>query len=80
MDAAAAAGQGADLDAERVEVRLLRPSVRCPHCHRSPRLRIAAAERENHSVDDPGRVLGTLQCHACDRVYPITARAYQEAT
>jgi transposase-like protein len=60
-------------------LRFLKPSVRCPHCKRSPRFRIEASERDNHERDDPNRVLASLQCHNCGGVYEVTARAYQGA-
>lgn len=61
-------------------MRLLRPNLRCPECHRPARLRVEAAERDAHAGDTPDRVLGTLQCHACDHIYPIKAAAYQMAS
>lgn len=60
-------------------MRLLRLDIRCPTCHRSPRFRIAECEREAHEQDEPGRVLATIQCHGCDRIYQVTAHHYQRA-
>jgi hypothetical protein len=65
---------------KRGRVRLLRLDLRCPYCKRSPRFRISDHERDAHADDDPLKVLGSIQCHACDGVYEVAARAYQKAS
>jgi uncharacterized protein YbaR (Trm112 family) len=68
-----------DMTPEPAPERLLRPDVRCPRCRRTPRMRICESERAAHLLDAPTKLLGTLQCHNCDEVYPVTSAAYQRA-
>lgn len=62
--------------------RLLRLMAVCPTCGTRPALRITAEMVLDAQHHPPDRPLSTYQCHrrGCGRVYPLTARAYQQAS
>lgn len=51
----------------------------CKRCGERFPVRITEEEQARYLLEDPQRIVGDVRCPRCQRVYVLTAAAYQQA-